>query len=208
MSNHLAFAHVTAVLRDLLGSAIKDVNPGADSLARVDRPDAVAKDFVGVNVFLYQFTPNPAWRNADLPTRRPNGTIALRPQAAFDLHYLLSFHGTDDKYEPQRILGTVVSLLHSQPVLSPEIVAAAAKGDLAASNLAEQVERVRLTPLPLTLEELAKLWSVFFQVPYKLSVAYQASVVLVEPDVVALPALPVREPHVDVVTMTSKVIAS
>lgn len=40
------------------------------------------------------------------------------------------------------------------------------------------IEKIKLSPVQLNLEELSKLWSVFFQVPYALSVAYEASVVL------------------------------
>jgi Pvc16 N-terminal domain len=47
-------------------------------------------------------------------------------------------------------------------------------------------------PLSLNLEELSKLWSTLFRVPYVLSVAYEASVVLVESQVTPRPALPVR----------------
>jgi hypothetical protein len=192
MSNHLAFANVTAALVALLDPAVKQEVPSAQASA--DRPDTLKDDTVGarVNVFLYQVTPNAAWRNADLPTRRPDGTAGQRPQAAFDLHYVLSFYGDDKQYEPQRLLGRVESLLHAQPVLSPGILRGAAKPPLDASNLAEQVEAVRLVPTGFNLEELSKLWSVFFQVPYRLSVAFQASVVLIEPEIVVQPALPVR----------------
>ncbi len=205
MSNYLAFATVTATLVDLLDAAAKKAVAGA--LATTERPDLLDKNAVGVNIFLFQVTPNAAWRNADLPTRRPDGTAVQRPQAAFDLHYLLSFHGTETQYEPQRILGSVVSVLHSQPVLSREMVRDASKTPLAASNLADQVELVRLSPMGLNLEELSKLWSVFFQVPYRLSLAYQASVVLLDAEVTVQPALPVqarnlyvmpfRQPEVD-----------
>lgn len=192
MSNHLAFAAVTETLRSLLDAAVKDVVTGAG--ATHERPDAtVLQSATGVNVFLYQVTPNAAWRNADLPTRRPDGTAALRPQAAFDLHYLLTFHGKEIDYEPQRILGLVVRILHSQPVLSrPMVDAVQSVTALAGSDLAQQVELVRFAPLGLSLEELSKLWSVFFQVPYKLSLAYQASVVLIDAEVTVEPALPVR----------------
>jgi hypothetical protein len=190
VSNHLAFATVTATLVDLLGPVADKAVSGAK--ATIERPDLVKLDAVGVNVFLYQVTPNAAWRNADLPARRPDGAVAQRPQAAFDLHYLFSFHGAETSYEPQRILGNVVSVLHSQPVLSREMVRDASQAPLASSNLADQVELVRFAPLGLNLEELSKLWSVFFQVPYKLSIAYQASVVLIEPEVTVQPALPVR----------------
>ena len=58
----------------------------------------------------------------------------------------------------------MVSTLHTQPVLSPRSSRGAAKDTLVASNLAEQVELVRLSPTGFNLEELSKLWSVFFQV--------------------------------------------
>jgi hypothetical protein len=190
MSNHLAFANVTAALRDLLDAAAKAGVSGAGATA--ERPDTLKDDNPRVNLFLYQVTPNAAWRNADLPTRRQDGTVGQRPQAAFDLHYVLTFYGSDKQHEPQILLGSVLSLLHAQPVLSPEILRGAAKDTLVASNLAEQIEAVRLAPTGFNLEELSKLWSVFFQVPYKLSVAFQASVVLIEPEVTVQPALPVR----------------
>jgi len=190
VSNHLAFANVTAALRDLLNAAAKQAVSGA--VATAERPDTLKDDAPRVNVFLYQVTPNAAWRNADLPTRRQDGTVGQRPRAAFDLHYVLSVYGSDKQHEPQRILGSVVSLLHAQPVLSPEVLRAAAKDTLAASDLADQAELVRLAPTGFNLEELSKMWSVFFQVPYKLSVAYQASVVLIEPEVATQPSLPVR----------------
>jgi len=60
------------------------------------------------------------------------------------------------------------------------------------SDLADQVESVRLSPLSLNLEEMSKLWSVFFQTPYALSVVYQASVVLIQSEAATQAALPVR----------------
>jgi hypothetical protein len=68
------------------------------------------------------------------------------------------------------------------------------------SDLADEVELVKFTPLSLSLEELSKLWSVFFQTPYALSGAYQATVVLIESEAAPpQPALPVRQPAVYVV---------
>jgi hypothetical protein len=51
---------------------------------------------------------------------------------------------------------------------------------VASSDLHREPEPVRATPVALDLEELSKLWSIFFQVPYALSVAYQLSYVVVE----------------------------
>lgn len=135
----------------------------------------------GVNIFLYQATPNTAWRNHDLPTRRGDGSLAQRPQIALDLHYLLTFYGDETLLEPQRILGSAVRALHAHPVLTRQEIrsAVAATAFLTGSDLADEIETIKFSPQPLTLEELSKLWSVFFQTTYTLSMAYDASVVLI-----------------------------
>jgi hypothetical protein len=70
-----------------------------------------------------------------------------------------------------------------------------------------QHTRVRLTPLPLNLEDLSRLWSVLFQTEYRLSVIYQASVVLVtEEEPAPQPVLPVRERQIFVVPTLAPVI--
>jgi hypothetical protein len=200
MSNFLAFATVTAALRELLREAAEADVPGASvAVGRPEEPNgagAVPK----VTIFLYQVTPNAALRNADLPMRAPNGTLVQRPRAALDLHYLLTFQGNDVELEPERLLGSVVRALHARPVLTPPVIQRVTQAGtiLAGSNLTEGPELVKFTPLPLTLEELSKLWSVLFQTPYSLSIAYQASVVLIDGEEAPEPAPPVREPVVSV----------
>src|SRR5262249_53697071 len=139
---------------------------------------------VGVNIFLYEIAPNAVLRNTDLPTRSGNGQAAVqRPTAALDLHYLMSFYGKD-KLGAQRVLGSVVRHLHSHPLLTRKMVQNTLTDPLysylATSNLADSVEPVRFSPLSLSLEELSKLWSIFFQTTYALSTAYCASAVFIE----------------------------
>jgi hypothetical protein len=193
MSNFLAIATVTATLGRVLQGAVGADVPGALVTAvRPDGPNSGVPD-TGVNLFLYQVTPNAQWRNQDLPTRRADGTVAQRPQAALDLHYLLSFYGAEVELEPQRLLGSALRTLHARPLLDRAAVvnAIAANAFLAGSDLADAVESVRFTPMSLNLEELSKLWSVFFQTTYVLSVAYRASVVLLTADAQPLLAQPV-----------------
>lgn len=194
MSNHLAIATVTAGLVQVLLPAVETV-PGATVTAV--RPNGTGNGLpdIGANLFLYQVTPNTAFRNADLPTRDPRGELVQRPRAALDLHYLLTFYGDEALFEPQRVLGVVVRTLHARPVLTREAIhAAQVEHDvLAPSNLADEVEMVKFTPIALSLEELSKLWSVFFQIPYTLSVAYQGTVVFIETEDVPRSVLPVRE---------------
>lgn len=184
MSSHSAIAAVTATLHLRLRKALEVTGLNADvSHTRPGTINALGTK-VGVHLFLYMVTPHAALRNADLPMRDDQGRISNRPTAALELHYLLSFFGEDLVHEPQRMLGAIAAELHAHPVLTPaEISAATSDPPLAGSRLEQQIERVRLTPEAINLEEFSKLWSVLFQTQYLLSVAYKASVVLLEADV-------------------------
>jgi hypothetical protein len=217
VSNYLAIATVTSVLSQIIGAASEAAVPGAD--VTTQRPgtqngNATTDSGPHVNLYLYQVSPNAAWRGEDLPTRDRNGGLVQKPQTALDLFYLLTFFGDEARLEPQRILGSVATALHARPVLTREnirsVVRTAVTTDpnhfLAGSDLADQVELVKFSPLPLNLEELSKLWSVFLQTPYSLSVAYQGSVVLLEADGSPRQAAPVRERNVYVEPMRRPVI--
>ncbi len=208
MSNFLAIATATEVLRQIVDDAVRvDVSGASAKAVRPNAPDTELPN-PGVNVFLYQVTPNVAWRNADVPTRRVNGDLVQRPRAAIDLHYLLSFYGSDAEMEPQRLLGSAIRALHEQPVLARQkirrvldtLVLGNPTHPLAEADLDEDPELVKFTPLPLNLEELSKLWSVFFQTPYVLSTAYHASVLLIESRRSPSPSLPVRRRNIYVTT--------
>lgn len=191
MSNHLAVAAVTATLRQIVFEVAQAAVGGVTITA--GRP--VANPTRGANVFLYQVAPNAAFRNEDMSTRSIAGRLERRPRAALDLFYLISFHGEEAQYIPQRILGAVVARLHARPLLSPALIEAViadpALPFLAAADLAEQVERVRLTPHALSIEDLSKMWATFPQVPLALSVAYHVSVVLIDTEEPVAPGPPV-----------------
>jgi hypothetical protein len=66
-------------------------------------------------------------------------------------------------------------VLHDHPLLGADELKAAF-GD---SDLNEQIERVRITPQPMSVDEMSKLWTTF-QTNYRISAGYQVSVVLIE----------------------------
>ena len=203
MSNHNAIATVTATLWQLLQDAVStDVVGAGASFLTPDGPATGVAD-PGVNIFLYQVVPNAAWRNRDLPTRDDSSRLLARPRAALDLHYLFTFYGRDEDFAPQRVLGSVVRALHSRPVLTRDQInhALTTHPILTPCDLANDVELVKFEELPLTLEELSKLWSVFFQTTYRLSVAYCGHVVLIETDDAFSSPLPVRHRKVYVETL-------
>jgi Pvc16 N-terminal domain len=212
MSNHLAIATVSAALGRLLQGALDQDVPGA----RVshDRPGGPNDDQRrGVNIFLFQATPNAALRNLDLPQRNAGGGFVSRPTAALDLHYLLTFYGDAPSFEPERVLGSVARRLHEQPVLDRALITATVEDAqnlpvIGESDLASAPELVRFAPTPLNLEELSKLWSILFQTAYRLSSAYRGTVVQIEAREEVPGALPVRRRSVFVVPIAAASVDS
>ena len=202
MSNFLSIATVTATLSQVIQSAIDIDVPGAR--VTTVRPDVAGNGATEskVNVFLFEATTNAAFRNVDLPTRRSDGSLIQRPKVALDLHYLINFYGDELELVPQRLLGSVARVLHSQPMLTrQQINATISSGTfsfLAPSDLADDVELVKFTPLPLSIEELSKLWSFLLQTPYALSMVYIGTMVLIEGEETPRQVLPVKQPLVTV----------
>jgi hypothetical protein len=183
VSNWLAFATATETLRYVLTQAVAPVG-GATVTTGKPTPPPAGDAAPRVNIFLYQVTPNAHWANMDVPTRDARGQLVQKTRAAYDLHYLFTFYGEDATQDDQQLLGLVAQTLHAQPILTRDLVRAAVNANsfLAQSNLADEVELVRVTPARLSLDELAKVWSLFFELHYELSVAYTGSVVFVEAD--------------------------
>lgn len=216
MSNYLAIATVTATLRRRLAATLPGDVPSAQATAV--RPDQSAAGLpkTGVNIYLYQVSPNGAWRNADLPTRDQRGNVTQRPRIALDLHYLLTFYGDERDLEAQRVLGSVSRTLHAHPyltrqairatILDPEFDYLGETADTPASDLADEIELVKFTPVPFSLEELSKLWSVLLQTTYALSMAYLGTVVLIEAEETPRRALPVRDRVIGVFPIQRAVI--
>lgn len=192
MSNALAVATVTQALALLIAS---NLGPETDIAVNVEtrKPPAEPPTEPTINVFLYQVTPNASMRHHDLPTRASDGTLVKRAAAPLDLHYLISAYGEEAELVGQRLIGCVVRTLHEFPVLPSELIALAAERPyLAGSDLAQSPQRVRFTPTVMDIDETSKLWGMLHQTPYALSVAYQASLVLIEGRERPVPAKPVE----------------
>ncbi len=216
MSNVLAVAAVTSTLRYVLDRAIQADRPGPVGGANVTtvRPSDLATgdlaQAAGINVWCYLATPNHAVAADDLPARRQDGSLAGRPVAALDLHYLLSFYGDEDALEPQRLLARAALALRTTSMLTRDVVALALDhyaertetAFLADSDLANDVELVKLAPTPLSLEEMSKLWAVL-DTPYLLSLTYVATAVVVTSSLVPAAAPPVASRVVQVGPVTS-----
>lgn len=176
MSNSLAIAAVTATLRNLL---VKGVPLGDDkvTIKPLDKARDANISTNQINLFLYQVTYDAAWLNMNMPNQiKPNETGF--PPLPLILHYLITAYGeNDDSSTPDshQLLGKAMSVLHDHPLLGADEI----KGALAGNDLGDQIERVRITPAPMSNDEMSKLWTTF-QTNYRISTAYQVSVVLIE----------------------------
>ena len=185
MSSALAIAAVTATLRNLVQNAIEPLSMGAQVTVRpLDRArENMTVD--SVNLFLYNTGPDAAWRNADLPGVNPGEPPD--PPLALTLSYMVTAYSqTDDDTISHRLLGGAMSVLNQTPVLDPSAIKSALPGN----DLYLQPERVKVTPDPLDIEEISKLWTAF-QTSYRISAAYSVSAVLIQNPRGAAAPLPV-----------------
>jgi hypothetical protein len=198
VSSPLAIGAVSAVLRNLLDDGLVEAGAaiGAHVTVTAVAPDTIdlknVEDPPRLNLFLHQVTPNIGWRNASLPSRSStSGERLTNAPLALDLHYVLTAYGRAD-FQAEILLGYAMHLLHERPVLDRAAVRRAldpspldvsmlppAFQALTASDLADQVELIKITPAVMGMDEMSKLWTAI-QSNYRPSASYQVSVVLIE----------------------------
>lgn len=216
MSSPLALAAVTWVIKDLLNEGLINSQIQGNVLVTarppVHEPKLSTAEESQLNLFLYHVTPNQGWSSHGFPAFDGSGLRTGNPPLALDLHYLVTAYDERDLHA-EILLGYAMALLHQTPVLTrkalrrslvadiplppasppPPLLPPTLPADLRAltrSGLADQLEMIKITPQYLNLEEMSKLWT-GFQAPYRPSVAYLVTVVLIQPEKPARSALPV-----------------
>ena len=181
MSSPDALATVTATLRHLLTPAAATVSTKPPSLARV------GEDGEQINIFLYSTHYNSAFSNFPMPGEARSGENA-HPPLPLVLNYVITAYGaSDDDISGQQLMGRAMSILHDHPLLGTTDI----EGITPDSGLQQQIERVRITPATMSLDDMFKLWSSFQSAEYRLSTGYQVSVVLIESTLANRASLPV-----------------
>ncbi|HIK04452.1 MAG TPA: DUF4255 domain-containing protein [Trichormus sp. M33_DOE_039] len=223
MANALVIAAVTAVLKDLLNNGLIDAQLSNDVTVTALPPDRIPVNQNGqnttqLNLFLYQITANPAWRNEGLPSYNARGDRVCNTPLALDLHYLLTAYGSQE-LEAEILLGYAMLLLHENAILNRLAIqrtfstSSVVTGNilpssfhsLSAANLADQVEQIKIVPKYLDMEEMSHIWSAL-QANYRTSTAYHISVVLIEGQQSTRSALPVQTSNIYVTPFQPPVI--
>lgn len=191
MSNQLAIATVTETLRRLIENAIQLDDGAAVCVTRP--PDKVNPSTNRLNLFLYHTEVDASFRNRLDLSRQVMPGESTEPPLPLCLYYLLMAYGTEQdtgEITAHRLLGRAALTLHDHPILGATEIQAALPG----TDLHQQIERVRITPMSLSLEEMSRLWG-SFSTNYRVSMAYKVSIVLIDserPTRTPLPVLTVR----------------
>jgi hypothetical protein len=154
---------VSNTLKELIKTKISEVSAvdaiTFDSPAEIDSPSSAA-----LSVFLYQITENAHLRNTD--PEPVNQNRVRYPPVNVDLYYLFTPYAQNRETE-LIILESLVQTFHDNSVLSGSLL----QGGLAGSTDVA----IRVTPNGLSLDELNKLWGMFPNKAFKLSLAYLLS---------------------------------
>jgi Pvc16 N-terminal domain len=197
MSNHLAIATVTATLARIIQTGIQSATGSAPKVTMLQPSAGSAIPETGVNVYLYQVSPNTSYINSDLTHRRPKGDLIRRAQIGVDLSYMLTVYGDEQRMEAQIFMSAILRTLVDYPFLTSsmfqETIDDPQYDFLNGSTLPEQTERVRLTPLALNSSEAFQIWSQLPQAKSTLAILYQATVVLIEGNAMGDVPMPVSE---------------
>jgi hypothetical protein len=170
VSNSVAVAATTRTLRNLLTQA----TPNVTFLPPDKAHDDGASD--QLNLFLFGTALSPAWRSAEPIGMLPGD--GGQPPLPLVLRYLVTAYATDEAVA-HVLLGRAMSILHDHSVLGEQEIHDATSADLPESDLHLQPERLRITPMQLSTHEMFELWT-GFATNYRISHAYEVSVVLID----------------------------
>lgn len=223
MDTVFRIASVTQVLKDLLNSHLiannvqsvltSEVKVSSISPGLVDASQA--NEAAQLNLFLYRISPNTGWSNNGYPYANSRGEIISNPPLALNLHYLMSAFSENELFA-EILLGIGMRLFHEKPVVDRSVIRKSLsqlsgnqpselEKKLIESELAEQLEQIKIVPEAINAEEVSKLWTAF-QTRYRPCTAYLVTTVIIENDVPARKPLPVKEQKVFAVPLQRPVI--
>ncbi|HVN06231.1 MAG TPA: Pvc16 family protein [Bryobacteraceae bacterium] len=234
--SYAAINSVTQGLRMLLYSQL--VRFSSNAVVTLLPPGDELPDVSGVNFYLYRVLESPFTKNRPWPGDRATPP-SKKPPLGLQLFYLLTPLGATPSESTESagdyahtMLGIAMSTFHENAILNDVYLPALpASGTLNATpgfdadavlpdDLRNSYEQIKITLLPTTLDELSKIWATINQ-PYRLSVAYEVSLVeivptaappvsgsTVAPGGIGLTVFPITVPTIDALSPASGSLAA
>lgn len=194
MGNFKTVAAVTQAIKHVLTKGLSRYPEYENTPVTIGSPHQMSADRSTdqktINLFLYHVRPDASLRNLNLPIYEGDRMVNV-PSIGLDLYYLLSFYGPKrNDLESEYLLGIAVSTLNAKPLLQEADFRASRRADDPDGSLGT-LDSVAVTPMTLTIEEMQRLWAMFPNTPYTLSMSYCASAALLVSQGTATPYLPV-----------------
>ncbi len=160
MGAHTVLRDVGETLKKLLQENIPELSD--EKSITFDSPGEIESTTAPrLSVFLYHIAENSYLRNTE--PESVNITQIQYPPITLDLYYIFTPYA-QNRDTALIILEGLVQTLYDHSVF---------KGDILQGNLAANGnDKIRITPNNLSLDELNKLWSIFPNKSFKLSVSY------------------------------------
>ena len=140
---------------------------------------------LGVNLYLYRVMESPFTKNQPWPGDKVTPPSA-NPALGLELSYLLTpFAPAPDPSatagdDAHTMLGAAMLAFHQYPVLNDVHIKGFDADTALPQNLLNSFEQIKIRLAVTSLEELSKIWATINQ-PYRLSVAYEVSLVELTP---------------------------
>lgn len=165
MSRDETLPDVSSTLLRLLNDAL---TPGTVTLA--PPKNATSR----LTLFLYKVLENPYLKNEDRRIRQAaDGSLLEEPPPLFvDLYYLLTAHALtaqpDEPIKAQRALSRAMRVLYDNGILAGSAIQTTSTADSGLTS----ADTLRITLNPISMEDMTRIWSVFPDTQYELSVTY------------------------------------
>ena len=151
-------------------------------------PQGVVVDEPRINLFLYQVVENCFLQNQEIPGHGHPAAYG-HPPLSLDLRFLLTAFGNQDsgvffdETPAHLLLGSAMQVLHDNAIITGSLVTRRPPtGRLILDPaLRDEFESLKVTIHPLGLEDLSNIWTAL-ELSYRLTVAYEVSVVQIESD--------------------------
>jgi Pvc16 N-terminal domain len=189
LGNFLAFASVTATISYILEEVNRDIPGIRISTRPLDAID-IQNPVNGLNIFLYLVSPTTSVDAVDTLVIDKAGRPTNNPSLSLDLYYIITATSSENEdLVAQKILASAMRVLNNHPVLERDLIRKAVrnKEGLEFSDLADQIDDVRLALNPLSLKDLSEIWSKFPNANFRSSIAYTAQVVILDSKIVEEP---------------------
>src|SRR6266850_1376139 len=173
-------------MAEIHDQTIKDVSKTLLDLLKTALPgvaiDLLSPKHPGANrltLFLYKVLENPDFKNAGSPaltTSIDGKLIETRSPLTVDLYYLMTAHsGSSNLLEAHTALSRAMRVFYDNGVLQGSLL----RSDDPSKGLTED-SILRLTLNPISMEDMTRIWSVFPDTPYEISVTYLVTPVPIE----------------------------